>query len=82
MPTQGKNLKKTNIEELSYEQAYIQLEEIVHTLEANDHPLEDALSLFERAQMLIHHCTELLDHAELKVKQIIGNELVDFPKQD
>lgn len=68
----------TPVEELSYEQALTQLEGIVTTLESNEHPLDHALKLFERGQTLAHHCANLLDQAELKVKQLSGEEFTPF----
>lgn len=66
------------VDELSYEQALAELENIVAALEADDRSLENTLALFERGQELAHHCAGLLDQAELKVQQISGTELVDF----
>jgi exodeoxyribonuclease VII small subunit len=68
----------TPIEELSYEQAFAELEAIVSALEAEESSLEDALAWFERGQGLAHYCAELLDKAELKVQQLSGHDLVDF----
>jgi len=68
----------TPVEELSYEQAFAELESIVSDLESEEHSLEDALQLFERGQALTKHCTILLDKAELKVQQISGEELTPF----
>ena len=69
------------VEELTYEQAFAELETIVAALESDEHPLEDALSLFERGQALAQHCAGLLDTAELRVQQLSGDELVDFDPQ-
>ena len=66
------------IEQLTYEDAFSQLEEIVAALEAGDHSLEQALILFERGQSLARHCASLLDQAEIKVKKLIGVSLVEF----
>lgn len=66
------------IEQLSYEQAFKELEEIVAALEMNNQSLEGTLALYERGQMLIQYCANLLDQAELKVQQISGAEVVDF----
>lgn len=66
------------VEQLTYEQAFQELEQIVATLEANDHSLDDALRLFERGQALANYCSELLEHADLKVRQILGEDIVDF----
>ena len=71
---------KTNLppaEELSYEQALAELETIVASLEGNRLSLEDAMALFERGQSLTKHCLELLDNAELRVKKLSGDSLVD-----
>ena len=58
------------VEELTYEQAFAELEEIVSALEANNVALEHALQLFERGQSLTQYCANLLDKAELRVRQL------------
>ena len=65
------------VEELSYEQALAELETIVASLEGNRLSLEDAMTLFERGQSLTKHCIELLDSAELRVKKLSADNLVD-----
>jgi len=71
--------KDTPVGELTYEKALEELETIVTALESGDHPLDEALALFERGQLLYQRCTELLDQAELKVKQLTEEgELKDF----
>jgi exodeoxyribonuclease VII small subunit len=69
------------IDQMTYEQAFTQLEKIVTELEAGDNSLDAALALFERGQALSRHCAALLDQAELKVQQIIGEDLIDFTPQ-
>jgi exodeoxyribonuclease VII small subunit len=64
------------VEELNYEQAFKQLEEIVATLESEEHTLEESLDLYERGQALANRCSDLLDKAELKVKHLSGE---DYP---
>jgi exodeoxyribonuclease VII small subunit len=73
--------EKKPVDELSYEQAFTELEMIVTALESDEHPLEEALALFERGQALANRCAELLDEAELRVKQLSGEELVDFEQE-
>ena len=76
----GKSKTKSNqsvIEELTYEQALAELETIVASLEANKLSLEDAMALFERGQTLTKHCVDLLDKAELRIKELSGDSLVD-----
>lgn len=70
--------KEKFVEELSYEEALAELEGIVELLEGEQSQLEDAIKLFERGQALAARCSELLEAAELKVKQVVGNDVVDF----
>ncbi len=67
------------IAELSFEEAFAELEATVARLEKGDLPLEDALALFERGQALAAHCGVQLDNAELQVRRLIpgqGSETV------
>jgi exodeoxyribonuclease VII small subunit len=66
--------KFTPIEELSYEQALQELEELVNTLEAGEKDLHTTLLFFERGQSLASYCISLLDNAELKVEQVLKRE--------
>lgn len=66
------------VEELTYEQALAELEGIVSALEGEQNPLDEAMKLFERGQALVKRCGELLEAAELKVKQLSGEDLVPF----
>jgi exodeoxyribonuclease VII small subunit len=60
--------------QLSYEQAFAELEEIVYSLEANQKSLEEAIALFERGQSLALRCAGLLEQAELRVRMLGGQE--------
>ncbi len=66
------------VNELSYEQALTELETIVTSLESNKLPLDETMALYERGQSLTKHCVELLDKAELCLKQLSGDTLVDM----
>ena len=59
----------TPVEELTYEQAYGELEEIVAQLETEDQALENALALYERGRALAGRCARLLETAELRVRE-------------
>ena len=63
------------IEELSYEEAFAELEAVVGTLENEEKTLEESLALFERGQALSKYCTSLLENAELRVKQVVDGNL-------
>jgi len=60
------------ISELSFEEAFAELEETVRRLEAGELTLEESLALFERGQALAAHCQKKLDAAELKVEQLLS----------
>jgi exodeoxyribonuclease VII small subunit len=68
----------TPVEELSYEQALAELEALVAGLELDENTLDEAMSQFERGQMLARHCAALLEKADLKVQQLLGDDLVDM----
>ena len=74
----------TKIEKLTFEQAFAELEESVQKLEAGGLTLEEGLDLFERGQSLAAHCSQQLDEAELKIKQITpeGEVDADLLKED
>jgi exodeoxyribonuclease VII small subunit len=73
---------KTPVEQLTYEQAFIELEQTIATLETDEQSLESALSLFERGQALAQRCADLLDKADLKVQRLMGKEVVDFEAEE
>ncbi len=66
------------IDDLGYEEAFAELEKIVEALESGDRPLEESMKLFERGQALTKRCAVLLDKAEMKVKELVDEELTDF----
>ncbi|MEA3337653.1 MAG: exodeoxyribonuclease VII small subunit [Chloroflexota bacterium] len=59
------------MEKLTFEQAYEQLEQTVHAMEAGDLPLDETLALFEKGHKLARYCDQLLNDAELRVQQIV-----------
>jgi exodeoxyribonuclease VII small subunit len=69
------------VKDLSYEQALAELESIVTSLESAKLPLNETMALYERGQALTKHCVELLDKAELKVKKLSGESIVDIPAE-
>jgi len=73
--------KEKAVEDLSYEEALAELEGIVELLEGEQSQLEDAIKLFERGQALASRCSVLLEAAELKVKQVAGDDVVDFEEE-
>ena len=70
------------IEKITYEEAYSELEKVVTVLESGESPLEEALILFERGQLLARHCAELLAKAELKIQELSGEALEPFSEDE
>jgi exodeoxyribonuclease VII small subunit len=66
-------MTQPNLDNLSFEEAYAQLETIVQRLESSNLPLDESLALFEQGQLLAGHCQKMLDGAELRVTQLMGN---------
>ena len=62
--------KPASTENLNYEKALTELEEIISSLENETSGLEKSVGMFERGKALIQHCQKLLDSAELKVQQL------------
>jgi exodeoxyribonuclease VII small subunit len=58
------------LSELTFEQAFAELDSIVTQLEDDDLTLDATVALFERGRALARHCQTLLDTAELRVSQI------------
>lgn len=72
-------MNQTEIETLTFEQAYHELEETVQKLEAGNLPLEEALALYQRGMALAQACNRQLDNAELRIKTLApSGELLDF----
>lgn len=64
------NKKQEEIRSMDFETAFKALQENVDHLESEDLPLEKALERFERGQALAKRCAQLLEEAELKVRQL------------
>jgi len=67
-----------SVEQLTYEQAFQELEQIVFLLESGEHTLDESMEYYAHGQALIKHCISLLDNAELKIQQLMGENLTDI----
>ena len=81
MPKSSSKKTEKAVQELSYEDALVELEEIVSTLEGEQNQLEEAIKLFERGRALASRCGTLLEAAELKVKQVVGDVVIPFDEE-
>ncbi len=66
------------VDQLTYEAAFAELQTIIEALEGEQSSLDEATALYERGQSLVKRCSELLDKAELKVRQLSGPAPADF----
>jgi len=62
--------RMSDIDELSFETAFEELETIITRLESGDLPLDESVELYERGRKLSERCQMLLDKAELRVNQL------------
>ncbi len=70
--------KGKDMETLSFEEAFSQLEATVTALQNGQMPLERALQYYEEGMKLARHCDELLQKAELRVQQLT-RDAADVP---
>jgi len=76
-------------EDLTFDEALRQLEELAAKLEEGDIPLEDALQVYERAVGLFTHCRGRLDTMEQRIELLtedlegsLKTEPADVPVDD
>ena len=60
----------TEPKEMNFEQALKALEQIVHTLESGEAPLDEAIALYERGNHLRALCQQRLDAAKARIEAI------------
>lgn len=58
------------LDELSFEQAYERLEEVLSRLQMGNMTLDDSLAAYEEGMSLAAHCQALLDSAELRIESL------------
>jgi exodeoxyribonuclease VII small subunit len=79
-PSKASKPELVAIDQLSYEAALSELENLVHELESDEHPLADALAMFERGQALAQHCAHLLEEADLKIQELSAGKLIELDR--
>lgn len=58
------------IEDMAFEQALAELEQIVEKLEGEGLSLDETVTLYQRGRELADHCQQVLDTVELRVQQL------------
>lgn len=66
-------------QELSLEEAFAQIEEVIAHLETEEITLEESFQEYNKGMQLLQHCNSAIDRVEKKVLQINENgELDEF----
>ena len=63
-------MNKDIAENITFEKAIEELEDIIKSLEQGDVPLDDTIELYERGAKLKDVCEKKLKDAEIKIKKI------------
>lgn len=66
----GATEQRDVIGDLSFEEAYARLEDVLSRLQMGNMSLDDSLAAFEEGMTLAAHCQSLLDSAELRVEML------------
>ena len=72
--------KKTTVskeEDVDFEAAMLELEQLVRQMENGDLSLDESLKAFERGVLLTRQCQKSLAEAELKVKMLSAEGVIE-----
>ncbi|MCB9458926.1 MAG: exodeoxyribonuclease VII small subunit [Anaerolineaceae bacterium] len=62
--------ENASLENMTFEEAYSQLESVITALEGGEVPLDEAVNLYEQGRKLSARCQSLLDDAELRISRL------------
>jgi exodeoxyribonuclease VII small subunit len=65
---------KKESQELKFEEAIANLEQVVEQLESGDLSLEDSLAVFEKGVGLVRYCNQRLSEVEKKVELLVKDK--------
>ena len=86
--TQKKTGTKKAVKKLSFEEAYAELEQVVHSLESSQLGLSESLALYQKGVGCLKVCHQALERAERKIELLTGvgddgePETEDFDDQE
>lgn len=66
-------MKQEKEQELSLEEAFAQIEEVIAHLETEEITLEQSFQEYNKGMLLLKHCNATIDQVEKKVLQINEN---------
>ena len=61
---------KTNFEELTLEEAFEQLDELIDKMEDSDLPLEESFELYKKGVSLVEVCNKKIEKVECDIKKV------------
>ena len=70
-----KKINKNNINNLSFEEALEELENITESFEDGNSTLENAVNLYNRGVLLKKHCEKKLKEAKKKIDEVKVNRI-------
>lgn len=66
------------VQEMKFEAALAELEQIVQSMENGQLPLEESIAAYRRGGELLQHCQQQLSDAERKIEVLENGSLRDF----
>ena len=75
--TEKKKTAGSKENDVNFEAAMLELEQLVSQMEHGDLSLDDSLKAFERGVLLTRQCQKSLAEAELKVKMLSAEGVMD-----
>lgn len=63
-----------NKEELTLEEAFSQLDELIDKMEGSSLPLEETFQLYKQGVSLVEYCSKKIDKVECDIRKVTENE--------
>lgn len=61
---------KTNLEEMTLEEAFEQLDELIDKMEESDLPLEESFALYKKGVSLVEVCNKKIEKVECDIRKV------------
>jgi exodeoxyribonuclease VII small subunit len=74
IPLRGVRMNGSPLDQLTFEQALAELEQIVHQLEDGETSLEESLARYEAGIHLVKRCLQQLAQAEQRIQLLAGQD--------
>ena len=60
----------TNLEEMTLEEAFEQLDELIEKMEESDLPLEESFALYKKGVSLVETCNKKIEKVECDIRKV------------